>query len=60
MQTIKAFIQTLFVIGAIALTAALVYFLTIFGGAIILGIVVFLIIREYNREVSELDKEDEP
>lgn len=60
MQTIKAFIQTLFVIGAIALTAALVYFLTIFGGAIILGIVVFLIIREYNREVSELDKEGEP
>jgi uncharacterized integral membrane protein len=60
MATIKAFIQTLFVIGAIALTAALVYFLTIFGGAIILGIVVFLIIREYNREVSELDKESEP
>lgn len=59
MATIKAFIYTILIMACIALSVALIYFLTVFGGVIILGIVVFLIIREYNLEVSEQNKRDD-
>ena len=60
MATTKAFIYTILIMVCIALSVALVYFLTVFGGAIIIGIIVFLIIREYNLEVSEQNKGNDP
>lgn len=50
MKTVKAFLQTLCVLGAVALTIALVYFLTITIGFAILAVFIFICIREYNRE----------
>jgi hypothetical protein len=60
MNTVKAFLQTLFILGAVALTVALVYFLTVFGGLVFLGFLLFVMIREYNRSVSERKRSNSP
>lgn len=50
MKALSVFLKTLIVLGAIGLTVALIYFLTIFGGLALLGVLIYLLISEYHKD----------
>jgi hypothetical protein len=52
-RVLKRLAQTLLVLVAVAVAVGLTYFLTIFGGIAILGLLVFIVISEYYREPKE-------
>lgn len=47
MRLLKTIFWTVAIVGVTALTVTLIYFLTIFGGALILIVVVGFLVREY-------------
>ena len=50
MKKLTIFLKTLIVLGSVGLVAALIYFLTIFGGLALLGVGIFLLIAEYYKD----------
>ena len=49
MKALSVFLKTLVILGSIGLIVALIYFLTIFGGLALLGVLIYLLISEYHK-----------
>jgi len=50
MKKLSIFFKTLLILITIGLSVALIYFLTILGGLVLLGGAIFLLVTEYYRD----------
>ena len=50
MKKLIIFFKSLFIFITVALSAALVYFVTILGGLVLLGALIFFLVTEYYRD----------